>query len=296
MIGRDESGLGLRAAIVAGLAGTTLLAGNAIADFNDAVVVRYQVEATEADGTPVSVTVEDLYLLTDDPKDVDLNIYDVYLPASGQVPYFQSQTGPGWTPTNIGGPFDTTALRYADSFVTVGGFEIGTPAAPQAPGAGGASAIDPFFGGNDVAYPIDRAGCYKSSLPNLQGFAGQTPAGLGVLIGRFAYAGEFTIVGTQLSVTMNQDIGTPGVKPASRCVSSSIATAISSRTRSRSVIPRSRRTRAPLVGPKRRSAMAIGTRGSTRRCPERTPSPGRPHAADISRGSNFPPRSSLRCR
>jgi hypothetical protein len=40
VIGRDESGLGLRAAIVAGLAGTTLLAGNAIADFNDAVVVR----------------------------------------------------------------------------------------------------------------------------------------------------------------------------------------------------------------------------------------------------------------
>jgi hypothetical protein len=51
VIGRDESGLGLRAAIVAGLAGTTLLAGNAMADFNDAVVVRCQVEATEADGT-----------------------------------------------------------------------------------------------------------------------------------------------------------------------------------------------------------------------------------------------------
>jgi hypothetical protein len=47
VIGRDESGLGLRAAIVAAFAGTTLLAGNAIADFNDAVVVRYQVEATE---------------------------------------------------------------------------------------------------------------------------------------------------------------------------------------------------------------------------------------------------------
>jgi hypothetical protein len=210
VIGRDESGLGLRTAIVAAFAGTTLLAGNAIADFNDAVVVRYQVEATEADGTPVSVTVEDLYLLTDDPKDVDLNIYDVFLPASGQVHYFQSQTGPGWTPTNLGGPFDTTALRYADSFVTVGGFDFGTTAPPQAPGAGGASAIDPFFGGNDVAYPIDRAGWYNSSPPNLQGIAGQTPAGLGVLIGRFAYDGDFTIVGTQLWATWNQGIGTDG--------------------------------------------------------------------------------------
>ena len=212
MIGRDDSGICLRTAIVAGLAGATLIASGAVADFRDAVVVRYQVEANEYDGTPVSVTVEDLYLLTDDPKDVDLNIYDVYLPASGQVHYFQSQTGPGWTPTNLGGPFDTTALRYADSFVTVGGFDFGTAAAPQAPGAGGASALDPFFGGNDVAYPIDRAGWFNSSPPNLQGIAGQTPAGLGVLIGRFAYDGDFTIVGTQLSATWNQGIGTPGAQ------------------------------------------------------------------------------------
>jgi hypothetical protein len=212
VIGRDESGICLRTAIVAGLAGATLIASGAVADFSDAVVVRYQVEANEYDGTPVSVTVEDLYLLTDDPKDVDLNIYDVVLPESGRVPYFQSTTGQGWLPTNLGGPFDTTAVRYADSFVTVGGFDFGTAAAPQAPGAGGASALDPFFGGNDVAYPIDRAGWFNSSPPNLQGIAGQTPAGLGVLIGRFAYDGDFTIVGTQLSATWNQGIGTTGTQ------------------------------------------------------------------------------------
>ncbi len=204
---------GLRAALVAGLAGGSLAFTDAVhADFTDAVVVRYQVEATESDGTTVSVTVEDLYLLTDDPKDVDLNIYDVVLPASGQVPYFQSQTGPGWLPTNLGGPFDTSALRFADSFVTIGGFAFGTTAPPQEPGAGGSSALDPFFGGNDVAYPIDRAGWFNSSPPNLQGIAGQTPAGLGVLIGRFAYDGDFTIVGTTLSATWNQGIGTPGAQ------------------------------------------------------------------------------------
>ena len=82
MIGRDESGISLRTAIFAGLAGATLIASGAVADFRDAVVVRYQVEANEYYGTPVSVTVEDLYLLTDDPKDVDLNIYDVVLPES----------------------------------------------------------------------------------------------------------------------------------------------------------------------------------------------------------------------
>lgn len=190
----------------------TAFSGAALADFNDAVVVRYAVQAEEADGTAVSVMVEDLYLLTDDPKDVDLNIYDLILPADGRVPYFQSQTGPGWTPTNIGGPFDTSALRFADSFVTVGGMDFGTTAPPQSPGAGGATQIDPFFGGNDVAYPIDRAGWFNSSPPNLQGIAGQTPAGLGVMIGRFAYDGEFSIVGATLSATWNQGIGTTGTQ------------------------------------------------------------------------------------
>ena len=69
-------------------------AGTALADFNDAVVVRYSVQATEYDGTPVSVMVEDLYLLTDDPKDVDLNIYDLDLVRGARVPYFQSSPAP----------------------------------------------------------------------------------------------------------------------------------------------------------------------------------------------------------
>ncbi|MCP4833743.1 MAG: hypothetical protein GY895_03170, partial [Phycisphaera sp.] len=188
----------------------TLCAGTAMADFDDAVVVRYSVQATEYDGTPVSVTVEDVYLLTDDPKDVDLNIYDLDLPRGARVPYFQSSTAPGWIPTNIGDVFDSSAVRFADSFVTVGGFAGGVDAPAQSPGVAPATGIDPFFGGNDVAYPQNRAGWYNGSPPNLQGLATQTPAGLGVLVGRFAYDGPFTLVGATFSATWNQGLGTAG--------------------------------------------------------------------------------------
>ena len=34
--------------------------------------------------------------------------------------------------------------------------------------------------------------------------------GLGVLVGRFAYDGDFTLEGTTLEVTWNQGLGTPG--------------------------------------------------------------------------------------
>ena len=197
-----------------GILATTLLglAGTAQADFDDAVVVRYAVTATEVDGTPVSVMVEDLYLLTDDPKDVDLNIYDLDLPAAAQVPYFQSSTAPGWLPANLGQPFDSSAVQFADSFVTVGGFAGGFDAPAQLPGSGGASALDPFFGGETVDHPNRRAGWFNSSPPNLQGLATQTPAGLGVLIGRFAHDGEFSLVDATFSATWNQGIGTPGKK------------------------------------------------------------------------------------
>ena len=187
-------------------------AGTALADFNDAVVVRYSVQATEYDGTPVSVMVEDLYLLTDDPKDVDLNIYDLDLVRGARVPYFQSSTAPTWLPGNLGDPFDSTAVQFADSFVTVGGFAGGTTAPAQIPGVAPATGIDPFFGGETVAYPQDRAGWYNGSPPNLQGLATSTPAGLGVLIGRFAHDGEFSLVGSTFSATWNQGLGTPGVQ------------------------------------------------------------------------------------
>ena len=206
----EISGTSLLPAILAG--GMLLPGTTAHADFDDAVVIRYTVQATEFDGTPVSVMVEDLYLLTDDAKDVDLNVYDLMLPRSARVPYFQSSTGPTWLPGNLGGPFDSSALQFADSFVAVGGFPGGTTSPAQAPGVGSSTRLDPFFGGEEVSYPQDRAGWYNSSPPNLQGLATQTPAGLGVLIGRFAYDGEFSLVGATLAATWNQGLGTPGMQ------------------------------------------------------------------------------------
>ncbi len=182
------------------------------ADFNDAVVMRYSVEATEFDGTTISVMVEDLYLLTDELDDVDLNIYDLMLPESAKVDFYQASTSPTWIPGNAGGPFDIEASRIADSFVTIGGFGSGTSRFEQVPGAGDGTQVDPFFGGSDVGYPQSRAGWYNSFPPNLNGLAVQTPAGLGVLIGRFSSAGPFSLVGATFSATWNKGLGTAGTQ------------------------------------------------------------------------------------
>jgi hypothetical protein len=130
---------------------------------------------------------------------------------AGQVNYFQSTTGTGWQPTNLGGIFDTEALRNADSFVTIGGFDQGgTPDPEQNVGAGAGTGLDPNFGGNTAAYPGDLAGWYNGSPPSLNGQVGETVVGLGVLVGRFSYDGEFSIEGSTLEVTWNQGLGTGG--------------------------------------------------------------------------------------
>ncbi|MDC0429582.1 hypothetical protein OAL71_03285, partial [Phycisphaerales bacterium] len=158
------------------------VAGAAFADVTGAVTVDYTVTAEDFGGTMVTVNVSDLYLTSNDGADTVLNVYNMTMAAAGQVSYFQSATGTGWQPANLGGIFDTEALQFADSFVTIGGFSFdGEPA--QSPGAGSGTGLDPNFGGANAAYPGDLAGWYNGSPPSLNGQVGEGAAGLGVLIG-----------------------------------------------------------------------------------------------------------------
>ena len=199
----------------AGLA--TIVAGAATAEITGAYVVSYEMTAADFDGSDVSVFVQDLYLSSDDGADVALNVFNYVAGADAASSYFQSFTGTGWQPTNLGGPFDTPALRLADSFVTIGGFAQNTIAPEQAPGAGGGTGLDPNFGGNGAAAPGNLAGWYNGSPPSLNGQVGAVPEnngdliGLGVLVGRFSTveAGS-DLTGGTLEVTWNQGLGTPG--------------------------------------------------------------------------------------
>ncbi|MCP4833926.1 MAG: hypothetical protein GY895_04110, partial [Phycisphaera sp.] len=198
------------------VAAATSVATPASAEITGVYGVAYSVSAKDFDGSLFCVNVVDLYLSSDDAADTVLNVYNASLPDAAQVCYFQSFTGTGWLPTNLGGPFDTPALRKADSFVTIGGFEQGVLYPEQAPGAGSGTGLDPNFGGSSACYPGMNAGWYNGSPPSLNGLVGDVPdaqgnlGSLGVLIGRFAYEGEFDFSGLTLEVTWNQGLGTPG--------------------------------------------------------------------------------------
>ena len=199
------------------IATLTGFAATATADITGAYVVEYSVTAEDFGGASVSVNVQDLYLSSDDSADVALNVYNMQMSEAGKVDYFQSFTSTGWIAANAGGPFDAPALRLADSFVTIGGFAQDTLRPEQAPGIGAGMALDPDFGGSDVDYPSASGGWYNSSPPSLAGQVGQVAGpdgsfGLGVLVGRFAYDGDFSLEGTTLEVTSNQGLGTPGVQ------------------------------------------------------------------------------------
>ena len=202
------------------LIATLGLAAAASAEITGAYVVSYSVTAEDFGGASVTVNVQDLYLASDDATDVALNVYNFEMAATGQVTYFQSATGAGWLPNNLGSIFDTDALRRADSFVTIGGVAQDTLFPEQGPGAGAGSGLDPNFGGNSADFPGGLAGWFNSSPPNLNGQVGnvagndETPEpdsfGLGVFIGRFAYDGDFDLTDSTLAVTWNQGLGTPG--------------------------------------------------------------------------------------
>ena len=199
------------------LAAAAGIAASASADITEAYVINYSVTAADFGGAEVTVNVQDLYLGSDDAADVALNVFNLSLADTAQVDYFQSFTSTGWVAQNAGGPFDAPALRLADSFVTMGGFAQDTLLPEQAPGAGAGGGLDPNFGGNSATRPGDLAGWYNGSPPNLAGQVGQVAQadgtfGLGVLIGRFAYDGEFALEGSTLEVTWNQGLGTPGLQ------------------------------------------------------------------------------------
>ena len=199
--------------IISGLAAASLTLA-ATADITSVGVVSYSVTAEEFGGTSVSLNVQDLYLYSDNAADVALNVYDLTLAEAARVTYYQSSTGLGWAPTNLGGIFDTSATRLADSFVTIGGFTQDTLLPEQAPGAGAGTGLDPNFGGNTAASPGALAGWYNGSPPSLNGQVGMLPGtlGMGVLVGRFAYDGDFDLTGSMLEVTWNQGLGTPGIQ------------------------------------------------------------------------------------
>ena len=197
-------------------AATAAITTVASADITGAYVYSYSVTAADFDGNDVTVNVQDLYLSSDDAADTALNVFNYNAGGDAATSYFQSFTGTGWQPTNLGGPFDAPALRLADSFVTIGGFAQDTILPEQAPGAGAGTGLDPNFGGNGAAAPGANAGWYNGSPPSLNGLVGSVPEpngdliGLGVLIGRFATVGGSDLVGGTLEVTWNQGLGTPG--------------------------------------------------------------------------------------
>jgi MYXO-CTERM domain-containing protein len=194
-----------------GLGLAAVVAGTVSAEYTGAVEVAYTVTAADFGGAEVTVNVRDIYMVSNDGADTLLNVYN-WNTVGGAASYFQSFTGTGWQPTNLGGPFDTTALQQADSFVTIGGFGAG---ALQTPGAGAGSGLDPNFGGNNAAAPGPDAGWYNGSPPSLNGAVMTYDSGVvGTLIGRFTSTGDFSLIGTGFEATWNQGLGTPGQQAA----------------------------------------------------------------------------------
>ena len=191
---------------------TALIAGAAAADITGAYVVSYSVTAADFDGSDVTVNVTDVYMTSNDSADTLLNVYNLSMAnGSESITYFQSFTGTGWQPNNLGGPFDTEALQLADSFVTIGGFGAD---GRQAPGAGAGTGLDPNFGGNNAAAPGNLAGWYNGSPPSLNGAVMDYDSGISnaVLIGRFSSTEAISPTVLSLEVTWNQGLGTDGVQ------------------------------------------------------------------------------------
>ena len=166
--------------VLAGI-GTAVLATAASADITGAVAVSYSKTVEDFGGASTNLGITDIYLTSNDALDTALNVFDMTLGSNAPASYWQSATGAGWLPNNLGSIFDTEALREGDSFVTIGGFDA---AGFQTPGAGEGTGLDPNFGGNSAAAPGALAGWFNSSPPNLNGRVvalDQLGGGLGVL-------------------------------------------------------------------------------------------------------------------
>ena len=186
-----------------------LVAASATADFTGDVYMDIQsVNAVDGFGAPdFSGTVVDLWAESDDSADILLNIYNFNDVNLGTT-YYQSFTGATWLPNNLGVPFETAALQYADSYVSIGGYNGGSQ-----PGNDG-TGLDPNFGGAGAAGPGADGGWYNSDPGNPIGAVvstGHTATGLGVFIGRFSMNGaDVNMEGSTGEFTWNQGLGTEG--------------------------------------------------------------------------------------
>ena len=193
------------------LGASTLIATAATADMTGfAYQTVSQVSAADFAGQPdFNGTVIDVWLEFDYSEDILLNIFNFNDVNLGMT-YWQSYTGTGWLPNNLGGPFETDALLYADSYVSIGGYNGGDQ--PASDGTG----LDPNFGGNNAAGPGENAGWYNSDPGNPIGqmvYPAPTSTGLGVFIGRFSMnGGSFSMVGGTGDATWNQGLGTDGAQ------------------------------------------------------------------------------------
>ena len=195
----------MKNALFAGTMSATL-AASASAEIAGVVSVSSFKTVSDFSGSAVTVGVTDLYAISNDAADTLLSVSEFNLINTATPNYYQSSTGVGWLPTNLGGPFDSQATREADSFVTIGGFDT---TAEQAPGAGAGISLDANFGGNTAPAPGIDAGWFTANPGLASGLVGDTPVGLGVLIGRFSALGTLPVLnGTTLSLTWNQGLGT----------------------------------------------------------------------------------------
>jgi hypothetical protein len=151
--------------------------------------------------------ITDLWMEFDDASDILLNVYN-FNDVNLGVHYYQSFTGGSWLPNNLGPPFETDNLQYADSYVSIGGYNGGVQ-----PGADG-TGLDPNFGGVNADGPEANGGWYNSNPGDPIGAVvatEHTSTGLGVFIGRFSLqGGDIDMEGGYGEATWNQGLGTPG--------------------------------------------------------------------------------------
>jgi hypothetical protein len=199
----------IRVPLAAGL--SLLVAASATADMTGNVY-QNSYAGSHVDGfgaADFDGSIVDLWMEFDDAADVALNVYNFNDINLGTT-YYQSFTGATWLPNNLGVPFETEALKYADSFVSIGG---GDPLTGQTNANG--TGLDPNFGGTSAAGPGANAGWYNSNPGDPIGAVmatEHTSTGLGVFVGRFSMqdAKSLSLEGSTGAATWNQGLGTAG--------------------------------------------------------------------------------------
>jgi len=190
-------------------AGTTLHA-----DIVGICHIARAVDAVDGFGGPdFNGVVIDIWLQSTDPDDRLLSIFGMNIKNTigGNCYYQSSQLGQSWLPSNILPPFETDALKHADSFVSIGGRNLAGESSyvdgvvVQMDNNG--TNVDPMFGGPNACVPNAGAGWYNMNPNNDIG----RPVDGKIFIGRFAMngvePGTFDIWG-DLSASWNQGPGT----------------------------------------------------------------------------------------